>query len=223
MSTASHCEIERDLGNPYSVELATSMFGFMKKNDSQKKVTGWQARTAKSGSSDDAASDSHSAWLRDAHSDIQKQQEEADQKHAKVHADIKDKKARLERASKLDIEHKQAMKEHAQLEHEKQKILELHESKVQGAHAKSSAASRAAAEARNEYMGASTQNAEASSDMGRDTSHWGDIENHERNYAAHHASFNDQVHSGERILTTMPTTRVLPRLGGGGKKKNKGT
>jgi membrane protein involved in colicin uptake len=197
MSSASHCEIERDLGNPYSVELATgagrlSMWGTAKKQQHMLTATRSQP-TSRSGpqqihsSSDhiESASDGHSSWFADAHSDIEKQRHEADQKHtqeqaeiakkhAQVHANIKDKQALLAKAKVLDAQHRHAIDQHAKMEADKQKALEHHEEQVQGAHARSAAASKAAEEAKRAYMvmGTSHTNHEASSNMGHESDNW---------------------------------------------------
>ena len=189
MSSASHCEIERDLGNPYSVELATGMFGFKKKTDPKKWVARAGERAAEQASSGGAASDGHGGWLQEAHSDIQKLKDEADQKHAQeqahikekhaqAHANITEKQALLKTAEKLHREHAHAMNEHTKMEAEKQKVLNQHEILVQGAHAKSNAALKAAEDAKNAFMGTSHHNAEASSDTGHDSSHWDDVHGH---------------------------------------------
>ena len=201
MSSASHCEIERDLGNPYSVELATGLFGYGTKTKPPK-AEKWVAhagqRAAEQASSGGAASDGHGGWLQEAHSDIQKLKDEADQKHAQEqahikekhaqeHANISEKQALLKHAEKLHREHEHAMNEHTKMEAEKQKVLNQHEILVQGAHAKSNAASKAAEAAKNAFLGTSHHNAEASSDTGHDSNHWDDVKNHENMYSEHHA------------------------------------
>jgi membrane protein involved in colicin uptake len=131
-------------------------------------------------SSDDieSASDGHSSWFADAHSDIQKQRHEADQKHAKEQAEIKQKHDQehenikrkavaLEQAKVLDVQHRHAMDQHAKKEAEKQKALEHHDMQVKDAHEKSTAALKAAKDAKDAYMvmGTSHTNHEASSNM----------------------------------------------------------
>lgn len=201
MSSASHCEIERDLGNPYSVELATGVFGFGTKKKVSK-TEKWVARAgqgaAQPGSSGDAASDGHSSWLAEAHSDIQKQKHEADQKHtqeqaemakkhAQIHENIKHKAAALEQAKVLDVQHRRAMDQHAKMEAEKKKALDHHDMQVKDAHEKSTAASKAAEDAKNAFLGTSHHNAQASSDTGHDSSHWDYVNNHENMYSDLHA------------------------------------
>lgn len=206
MSSASHCEIERDLGNPYSVELATGFFGYGTKTKPAK-TEKWVARAGQgrssgaaqqgsSGSSDDAASDGHGGWLQEAHSGIKKLKAEADQKHAEEQAHIKEKHAQahanisnkqelLKQAEKLHIEHEHAITEHAKMEAVRANALKHHEEQVQGAQAKSNAASKAAEDAKHAFLGTSHHNAEASSGTGHDSSDWDDVKNHENMYSEH--------------------------------------
>jgi membrane protein involved in colicin uptake len=133
----------------------------------------------------ESASDGHSSWFADAHSDIEKQRHEADQKHSQeqaeiakkhalAHANIKDKQALLEHAKTLDAQHRHAMDQHTKMEAEKQKALERHDMQVQAAHEKSTAASKAAEDAKRAYMvmGTSHTNHEASSNMGHESDNW---------------------------------------------------
>jgi hypothetical protein len=183
------------------VELATGLFGFKKKTD-PKKTEKWVARAAQGhaqqASSGDAASDGHGGWLEEAHKSILSQKDAVDkhhtqeqevikQKQRQAHEDIKNKETLLRKAENLHKAHEHAMKEHAKVEAEKQKALEHHEEQVQGAHARSAAASKAAEDAKNAFLGTSHHNAEASSDTGHDSSHWDDVNNHENMYSDHHA------------------------------------
>ena len=195
MSSASHCEIERDLGNPYSVELATGGLNMWRTartktplilgTRSQPKSRSGPQQTHSSSDDIESASDGHTSWFADAHSDIEKQKHEADQKHtqeqaeiakkhAQVHENIKDKQALLAKAKVLDEQHRHAIDQHAKMEAEKQKALERHDMQVQAAHEKSTAASKAAEEAKRAYMvmGTSHTNHEASSNMGHESDNW---------------------------------------------------
>jgi hypothetical protein len=201
MSSASHCEIERDLGNPYSVELATGFLGYGTKTKPLK-ADKWVARTgqraAEKASSGDAASDGHGGWLQEAHASIISQKDAVDKKHTQeqeviketqrqAHEDIKKKETLLEHAKVLDAQHRHAMNEHAKVEAVRATALKHHEEQVQGAHARSTAALKAAEDAKNAFLGKSHNNAEASSDTGHDNSDWDDVNNHENMYSKHHA------------------------------------
>ena len=80
----------------------------------------------------------------------------------------------MKQAEKLHREHEHAMNEHAKMEAEKQKALERHNMQVQAAHEKSTAALKAAEDAKRAYMGMGTShtNHEASSNMGHDSDNW---------------------------------------------------